>query len=375
MENIKHAILSFMLGDIIGFANGINEFNEGTVFSSVDEGAEYSNKMVFTFFNEGGFSKHPKKSWSISDDTIMLFANALGLIKWKDHGSDDLSMLINIIKNYYIEIIKDKQLLETFENVHKAGITTLNSLKKLKAGDDYKTFAYNEKAGGNGGSMRSGIIGIVFWKPDDLLSLIEVAIESTCLTHVNAIAFLGSVSVALFASYAMQQIPIIRWPMLMVELLESDVIDNYINVNKNHIMSFYKRDKQIFINKWRDYIEDKFSMSHHVYKKNPIMQFPSKRSLYYNKFSYKPNDIYPGASGDDSVIIAYDCLIDSDGSWEKVVLFSMLHVGDSDSTGCICGLLYGLTYGTDNINKIMVNNINLEYNEALNIISKLEKIV
>lgn len=103
------------------------------------------------------------------------------------------------------------------------------------------------------------------------------------------------------------------------------------------------------------------------------MKYPSQRSLYYNKFSYRKNEIYPGAGGDDSVIIAYDCFMDCDGSWEKAVTYSMLHVGDSDTTGSICGLLFGLYYGYDTIAKIMKNNIVGEKNRANNIIKNLIK--
>ena len=104
-----------------------------------------------------------------------------------------------------------------------------------------------------------------------------------------------------------------------------------------------------------------------------IMKFPSQRSLYYNRYSSRKNDIYPGAGGDDSVIIAYDVLLGCGGSWEKVVTYSMLHVGDSDTTGTICGFLYGLYYGSDKVGDIMIDNIVDHIDEAKVIINKLKK--
>lgn len=373
MEKIDSALNLSMIGDIIGFGNGYNEFNNNTFFDRnnfdnfEEAGADYSNQMVFDFIYNGGFQNHPKDDWTISDDTLMTFANADALIEWDKNNVDDL---INIIKNKYIDLISNRTRLEEFESKYKGGITTIAQLKKLKNGDNYEHFAYNEKSGGSGGSMRSGVIGLVLYKDKDKLKLIEACIKSTCLTHVNAIAFLGSIVVALFASYAMRKIKPEKWHLEMMEIMESDIIDNYI---RDDIKPFYLRDKQIFMNKWKDYIEDKFDEQSFMYKKSMTMKYPSQRSLYYNKFSHRKNEIYPGAGGDDSVIIAYDCFMDCDGSWEKVVLYSMLHVGDSDTTGTICGLLYGAYYGYDNVARLMKQNTLQQKVRINNIISKLQK--
>ena len=207
------------------------------------------------------------------------------------------------------------------------------------------------------------------------MKLIESVIESTLLTHPNAIAFLGAIVVALFASYAWQKIKIEKWPIEMLEVLESTVIDNYIKDKHESLLQFYNRDKQIFMNKWKDYLEDKFSEHDFIYKKSMMMKFPSQRTLYYNKFSARKRDIYPGAGSDDSTIIAFDCLMDSDGSWEKVVTYSMLHVGDSDTTGTICGFLYGIKYGSDSTCELMINNIASHKDKAIILINDLKRIV
>ena len=385
-KKITAAFLLGFMGDIIGFGNGITEFNNSNRFSHDNfgdkfeqAGADYSNELVFNFIYEGGFKTHPKPSYTVSDDSIMLEANAKALIEWgrvsKDTQKSDIDLLINIIKKEYIELIKDRLELEKFERVYKGGLTTINYLKKLKIGNDYKDFAYDDKAGGSGGSMRSAIIGVVFNKKSNLLKLIEVAIESTCLTHPNAIAFLGSIMVALFASYAVAGIDPVRWCVDAMEVLESDIIDNYIKSKRDTFETFYMRDKKIFINKWKDYIEDRFDEFDFTYKKSMVMKYPSQRTLFYNKFSARKKDIYPGAGGDDSVIIAYDCLVDSDGSWDKIVFNSMLHVGDSDTTGTICGFLYGLYYGLDGVYNSMLTNMIDHKEESYNLSKKILNIL
>jgi ADP-ribosylglycohydrolase len=383
-KKITAAFLLGFMGDIIGFGNGITEFNNSNRFSHDNfgdkfeqAGADYSNELVFNFIYEGGFKTHPKPSYTVSDDSIMLEANAKALIEWfkQDTQKSDIDLLINIIKKEYIELIKDRLELEKFERVYKGGLTTINYLKKLKIGNDYKDFAYDDKAGGSGGSMRSAIIGVVFNKKSNLLKLIEVAIESTCLTHPNAIAFLGSIMVALFASYAVAGIEPVRWCVDAMEVLESDIIDNYIKTKKETYETFYMRDKKIFINKWKDYIEDRFDEYDFTYKKSMVMKYPSQRTLFYNKFSARKKDIYPGAGGDDSVIIGYDCLVDSEGSWDKVVYYSMLHVGDSDTTGTICGFLYGLYYGLDTVYNSMITNMIDHKEESYDLSKKLLNIL
>jgi len=54
---------------------------------------------------------------------------------------------------------------------------------------------------------------------------------------------------------------------------------------------------------------------------------------------------WPGALGVDSVIIAYDSLLYSKDNWEQLCLSSMLHGGDSDSTGTIAAAWFGALYG------------------------------
>ena len=90
------------------------------------------------------------------------------------------------------------------------------------------------------------------------------------------------------------------------------------------------------------------------------MMMPNYRSkFFHDMFHFNKNRIYPGAGGDDSVIIAYDALLDSKDNWEKLVVYSMLHVGDSDTTGTIAGAFYGAMYGITNISKRMTKKFNM----------------
>lgn len=67
-----------------------------------------------------------------------------------------------------------------------------------------------------------------------------------------------------------------------------------------------------------------------------------KRDEFYNSLAWAG---WGGASGHDSIIIAYDALLGSNGDWEELVLRGVLHGGDNDSTGTICCAWYGAMFG------------------------------
>ena len=82
--------------------------------------------------------------------------------------------------------------------------------------------------------------------------------------------------------------------------------------------------------------------------------FDQRSQFYFNHFGYQ-NHFMPGSNGFDSVIIAYDCLLDCKGSFETLLYYAALHSGDSDSTGCIAGAFYGAYYGKFDLPKNMFN--------------------
>ena len=75
-----------------------------------------------------------------------------------------------------------------------------------------------------------------------------------------------------------------------------------------------------------------------------------RNNLFYEYFN-RPGYYNPGSNGLDSVIIAYDSILECEGNFEKLIYNSMLHAGDSDSTGCIAGALFGAYYGNANLPK------------------------
>jgi ADP-ribosylglycohydrolase len=358
-KKFKACMILAALGDVIGFNNGIYEFNNSNDFSIntigdnyIIEGSHYTNYIIFDFINTCGFYNCPLPNMTISDDTIFHLSMAKALIE-----SNENNFLANIEKNMIKEINTPDKILDMI-NKYRIGNVTLNSLKKLKNGDNWLKFQYKENDGGTGGCMRTMCIGLIYPNINQREKLIKLALLSTRITHNNAIAWLGAITSALFISLAINNIEPSYWIFELISLLESSVIDNIVEENIPNDYVNYIKDKKIFVDKWKKYQQIRFDK--YKFKEIKLMMMPNYRSkFYHDMFHFNNNRIYPGAGGDDSVIIAYDALLDSKDDWEKLVVYSMLHVGDSDTTGTIAGAFYGAYYGNTNISKRMTKKFNM----------------
>ena len=95
------------------------------------------------------------------------------------------------------------------------------------------------------------------------------------------------------------------------------------------------------------------------------MDFDYRIYLFHQYFGSNKLYFNPGSNGLDSIIIAYDSILTSNGNFEKLIYNSMLHAGDSDSTGCIAGAFFGALYGDGNLPK---NFNNFDFKKTLNTI-------
>jgi ADP-ribosylarginine hydrolase len=362
-EKIEAAIVLLSYLDTIGFYNGKWEFNYGLRVENVNQALMANFTMVMEYMALGGFNFISVKNWKASDDTILMIAVTKALI---DGGKE-----INFIKRY-IEIYED---LLNEERV--SGNQTLKSINFLKKITQKKLDSYIDKIpfdnlmGGNGAAIRTGPIGIFY--ANNIDKLISISIIASRLTHNIPLGYLGGLVTALFASYAYNNISPLLWIDNLLELYESNKIQDYIhttNINISH-------DKQItdYFTTWYIYKEKRF---------DDLINFRNKSNFIFAKDRYNalteftPKDYFKngkmerwyliGGSGIDSVIYAYDALlmsimpnelfqIENNNlvfNAESLVFFSALHVGDSDSTGAITGFWYGAFNGFNgfDINKM-----------------------
>lgn len=415
MDKYISCMLLHALGDTIGFKNGEWEFGDG--------GYERTLKKVYEFIYLGGITGIDLEGWLVSDDTIMHMLTAKALLDYD--MNDSMDTLGKLFTKYFLVALKQ---FEVESNKRAPGNATIKSLIKLRHGSVWNENRYDIFAGGSGASMRSLCIGMAFWNNKDLHKLIQISIESGRITNNSAVGYLGGMTSALFAALAVQGVNINEWPFVLLELFNDKTIHKYIKLSGRDYEEFI-RDSPVFIEKWSRYVDDKFDENRNVVK-NKIFENLIYRCKYYNDtFGFRKdgaiglnkkashnekmktkdddkindkiktrmtggkeaamtggkgvvrafgtkdfdenNNIKPGfigSGGDDSVIIAYDALIDCGGIWEKLIYYSALHMGDTDTTGSIAGGLYGLVYGMGTVGEHLLKH--LEYKDELEEIGK-----
>jgi ADP-ribosylglycohydrolase len=317
------------LGDTMGYYNGNWEFNYGDVRA----GPDYVNELIYDFISLGGVNDISMKNWMASDDTILYIATMDVLT----NKFSDINDFGNKLRNAYVEakpLIADRH----------PGNTTDVSLEVQKH-IEWDKLPYNSKAIGNGSAMRSGSIGIFFPGKQNRKKLIALSVESSRITHNSAVAILGSITTALFTAYALEKIDINRWPNKLLNLLKSGIIDEYMEkTHPDDYKNSYIRDKIIYVGQWKNYVDLLFSASSNNprldlrYMKNPVQRYK-----YLSENFSKGCDI-PGGCADDCVIMAYDALLRCDGVFEKLIVYSILHPGDSDTVGSIAFSWFGGYY-------------------------------
>ena len=370
-EHFFASIYLAIVGDKIGFGNGDREKNynhsividkDNTDYESFVEGL--SLKMIFKFIEQGGITGLDMDLLIPSDDTIMHLATIWGFINPysnKDELYDNIVKLyLDTFKEHGISYMRDTLLV---------GRQTLEAIKNIKNGINWRNFSYSNTAGGSGGPMRTMCIGLCFYQTSNLNKLIESSIMITSITHPNCTAFIGSIVSALFTSYAIRDMNPETWIFELINLLESETIDNIIEKIKPNYIENFKEDKKDFLYKLRTYVED--SYDEYNYNINISRKlYPSKRMIYYfENFSSNKKRFNPGSGADDVIIIAYDCLLMSKSNYEKLIYTSMINIGDSDTIGTIASAWYGAFYGFENVPLNLINK-----NEAADIRTMSTKI-
>ena len=361
MEDKIHACLLLgIIGDKIGFENGNREFYlldqipkfDSSIFKSKIN--ELSLFMLLEFIKNGGITGIDTNKLIYSDDSIMLIANTeIFLTEYKNING----YLKKLLKRY----IKEFDNESVMRNKYKAGVHTMNTIRFIK-NNNHKWISreYERSGGGSGGSMRSAIYGIIFDYKIQLNKLIKYSIYSCMITHMNGTAIIGSLLNSLFTSYALDNIDIEKWIFYGLNILKSNYIDDIIQNKFNHIYNNYLKDKFLYIDAIQLYIEQNFI--NEKYNNNILRDLnPGERIMYYyENFSYKES-FFPGSNSRDSIIMAYDCLLMAKDNYEKLIYYSMIHLGDSDTTGIIASNWYGAYYGLNN--KYSFLYINDEYYE------------
>lgn len=359
-NDVKNKYIACMilhaLGDTIGYKNSEWEFMDVTKL--------YTNPIYLKpeqFIHLGGITQISLKDWIVSDDTILHIQTAKGLLD----NFKSINSLCEKLSEYYIKALEQFEK-EGYE-LRMPGNTTIRNIKKLRDGTKWDQIPYNFGDGGSGASMRNLCIGLAYYGKNNRDKLIQVSIESSRITHNSATGYLGGFASALFVALAVEKVPIQEW---MFHLLDSmDKVKKYIE-SVGRDFKEYSTDSHTFIKKIKRYVEIKFNYKREVIKRRTDDSITFRIDTYQSEFASLiridgklKKKTFIGSGGDDSIIIAYDSLLDAGNNWEKLIYYAMLHIGDTDTTGCIAGGLYGILYGFENVPQRLLEY--LEYKKEL----------
>ncbi|XP_011619710.2 protein ADP-ribosylarginine hydrolase-like isoform X1 [Takifugu rubripes] len=337
LEHYKAAMVLSGAGDALGYRNELWEFN-------------MSGPAIHQEVKELGGLKNIRvelPDWPVSDDTVLHLATAEGLATGKT-GEE----LLHEVAARYIEGMKDM-------DGRAPGNSTIWGVSQLKPGEEggYRV-PYNVRGGGCGAAMRSMCIGLRYPKPDQLLSLVAVAVETGRMTHPHPTGFLGAVASALFTAYAVQRRPVTTWGLgLIKEALP--VAQNFVQ-GQGFAVAETERDWGYFGNKWQWYLNLRGISNGRGPVIWPANYGPAERDQVYETFSLSG---WAGCCGHDAPMIALDALLGAGSDWEEMMCRAAFHGGDSDSTAVIACCLWGLLYGFQGVPE--GNYSKLEYRNRL----------
>jgi len=336
-DDYKAAMLLSGVGDALGYRNQLWEYNE-------------SGSTIHQELKElGGLEciKAELPDWPVSDDTVLHLATAEGLATGKV-GEE----LLHEVARRYVEGMKDME-------GRKPGPSSILGVSQLRPGEEGGfRVTYSPEGTGCGAAMRSMCIGLRYPKPDQLLSLVAVAVETARMTHPHPTGFLGAVASALFTAYAAQRRPLTTWGLGLIN--EACPIAKMFVEGRGYAVEETLRDWGYFIEKWQWYVDTR-GLSNGVGPIHfPESYGPAERDETYKTFSLSG---WAGRSGHDAPMIAYDALLGAGSDWGELMSRAGFHGGDSDSTAVIACCCWGLLYGTQGVPE--GNYINLEYRERL----------
>lgn len=321
-NNIYNLLVVLSYSETLGFFNSKWEFNFGEAPNSIDKLTYITFKIFENYLALGGRNLNIKNFFA-SDDTILNFATIHSIINDNPHSG---------FLHYKKDILDEKKV---------AGNTTIQSLEFISKNLNKNT-KYSDNAGGNGAAIRTASIGILF---DNIDHIIKQSFLNSIVTHNNAIGFLGGISTALITYFAYNKKSPDVWLEELIKL--ESKIEKIVKENSDETeFKFYLKDKDKFWNKIKDYNEFKVKI-----------YFNQKRTYeYYDRIEYllklfRPNyknsrNLNIGGGAHEAIIIAYEAILLAFNSkiknidFDLLTFYGILHAGDNDSTGAICGAWY-----------------------------------
>ncbi|KAL1021722.1 hypothetical protein UPYG_G00017170 [Umbra pygmaea] len=325
MEKFQAGMILGGVGDALGYRK--------SQWESCNSGSQIQEELA----SLGGLDalRLDPENWPLSDGALMHMTTAEALVT--DYWC--LEDLYRELVRVYVEAIASLQGRPP-DPVTVEGCAYLKPNNFLLA---WHT-PFNERGSGFGAATKAMCVGMRYWQPDRLDNLVEVSIETGRMTHNHPTGFLGSLTSALFASYAVQGKPLVTWGRDLMKVLPK--AEEYCRKTIRH-MAEYQEKWFYFEAKWQFYLEER-----------GIEEEDQNKPLFPDTYNAEDTDkVYKrwssegraGRRGHDAPMIAYDALLASGSDWTQLCRRAMFHGGESSATGLIAGCLYGLLYGLSQV--------------------------
>ncbi len=345
----------YTLGNILGFHNGLWIKKNTMMHYKYD----HINEYVSDFIELGGINGIDIKKWIYSDNVSYLIAMSKAMLKYNTNKKE---RFLYLVKNELIRY--DRKIKKEFEhNIDRIyDRTTMKYIETFtKTNDGRFTKLKGVELFGNYASLRNIILGLQYNKKKDLKKLVNYTYLSTVITHNSVLSFLSSIILSYFVSLAVQEIPIKKWPSMLINLLESKQIKSYVGDDNDRFFDYLS-----VVNTWKKYIDSRFDKNGEKINVKSFTNLIFRMRFYYDTFLINKFNIEN--SNEDMlkrecillIIISYDSLLDCDGYFEKLLFYSAFvyilpsskHIISSAS-----GALYGLVYGFGDVPKHLLENI------------------
>ncbi|KAK6325745.1 hypothetical protein J4Q44_G00050870 [Coregonus suidteri] len=325
MEKFQAGMVLAGVGDALGYRKGRWE--------SCPSGPQIQEELA----SLGGLGalKLDPDNWPLSDGALMHMTTAEALIT--DYWC--LEDLYRELVRVYVEAMASLQ-------GRPPDPATVEGCAHLKPNNFLLAWhtPFNEKGSGYGAATKAMCVGMKYWQPERLDNLVEVSIETGRMTHNHPTGFLGSLTTALFASYAVQGKPLVTWGRDLMKVIPK--AEEYCKKTIRH-MAEYQEKWFYFEAKWQFYLEER-----------ELEQEGQNKPLFPDTYNAEETDkVYKrwssegraGRRGHDAPMIAYDALLASGSDWTQLCRRAMFHGGESSATGLIAGCLYGLLFGLSQV--------------------------
>ncbi len=301
LDKAKGCVYGLAIGDALGFPV---EFSPRETIRRI-----YGPNGVqdFVLHSRGMFN-----AGTYSDDTQMTLAVARALIDRSVDVSTEYGMdtLMSYMGRQFVDWAKSPS------NNRAPGNTCMGGCRNLEYGQSWKESGIPETPG-CGSAMRVAPVGLVYH--DDEKKLIEVAKNSSIMTHSHPTAVAAAVGAALLTAYAYKQ----EDPMKMAE----KVYDRTVGIDTrfaNRLMTAF--------------------------------------DLRYTEPDQAFDIIGEGWVGDEAVAGAFYSFLRSPNDYKQTILTSANTTGDSDSFACIAGAISGAYNGIQGIPEKWIKQVeNSEY--------------